>query len=216
MRRRGASVTPGFFDLLGVEPARGRFFTPDEGGLEASPVAVVSHAYWRKRLGADPSVVGRAVPFGSGTYTVVGVAPPDFVDPVWAVIGGPFRMDAPDAWRAMSHRGAGADPSFSATLRRGRGDTSRGGARLRSAFAVAQLALAVILLSGMGLVLRSFLELSGEELGVDARGVLTVGVILDGRVYDTREAQNGLVDELVAALGGSPRFAPPPSSTRCP
>lgn len=81
-RVRGAFVTPNFFELLGVRPALGRAFdTADR--TSATPLIVISEAFWRRRFGADPSVVGRTVDLirgrdGRQRYTIVGVLPPGF------------------------------------------------------------------------------------------------------------------------------------------
>jgi predicted permease len=71
--------TAGFFGLLGVQPLRGRFFTPDEDNT-ASPaqVVVLGEAIWRAQFGADESIIGKAVTLNREPYTVVGVAPRGF------------------------------------------------------------------------------------------------------------------------------------------
>ena len=75
----GEIVTDGYFQTLGVTPRLGRAFGPDEYVAEgASPVAVVSDAFWRKRFAADPNIIGRSFRLNGITYTVVGVAPPNF------------------------------------------------------------------------------------------------------------------------------------------
>ncbi|HSA55963.1 MAG TPA: ABC transporter permease, partial [Gemmatimonadaceae bacterium] len=72
-----ATVTPGLFDLLGVRPAAGRTFPPEERGSEWSgsfDEVVISHALWQRRFGGAPDVVGRALRMdGWWTYTIVGV-----------------------------------------------------------------------------------------------------------------------------------------------
>jgi predicted permease len=72
-----AFVTPSFLQLLGVRPALGRLFTPDErpGGR---PALVLSDGLWRRRFGGDPGVVGKGVSFLGASTTVVGVMPKDF------------------------------------------------------------------------------------------------------------------------------------------
>jgi len=72
-------TTPGFFDVLGVEAAVGRTFSPSAGDTEGAEV-VLTDRYWRDAYGADPGVVGRAMSLSSGlTGTIVGVLPPDWI-----------------------------------------------------------------------------------------------------------------------------------------
>jgi len=76
---RGAMVSGNYFSLLGVRPALGRAFLPEEDrrGVEA-PVIVLSHALWNQRLGADPAIVGKVLTLNGRGFTVVGVAPAAF------------------------------------------------------------------------------------------------------------------------------------------
>jgi len=105
---RTAAVTHNYFDMLGVVPARGRFFTADEDKVGGERVAVLSDAYWRTRFGADTGVIGRALPIGRSTYTVVGVAPAGFtgVDlrpaDLWLPLGA--SSDDVNSAEAMSSR----------------------------------------------------------------------------------------------------------------
>ena len=79
-----ARVTEGVFQLLGLEAARGRLFTPEEyeGPSGATPV-VLSHATWRDRYGSDPEVVGRTLsgPGEGPAPVIVGVLPEGFRPP---------------------------------------------------------------------------------------------------------------------------------------
>jgi predicted permease len=73
------AVTGNYFSMLGVEAAVGRTFTPEEGRLAgAHPVAVLSHGYWQRRFGGDPSAVGKAIKLNSIPFTIIGVAPQSF------------------------------------------------------------------------------------------------------------------------------------------
>jgi putative ABC transport system permease protein len=72
-----ASVTPNFLTLLGVRPALGRVFAPDESA-GGRPVILLSEGLWRRRFGADPNIVGKAVRTARASATVVGVLPPQF------------------------------------------------------------------------------------------------------------------------------------------
>jgi putative ABC transport system permease protein len=77
----GASVSAQYFDVLGVRPALGRFFLPEEGELGHEPVVVLSYGFWQRRFGSDPDVVGSTVNLNMTAYTVVGVAPAGLEDP---------------------------------------------------------------------------------------------------------------------------------------
>jgi predicted permease len=77
-RIQGRLVTANYFSLLGVRPAVGRFFTPDESEREGARVAVLSHAFWQRRFGGSPSAIGQILPIESHRYQVVGVAPQYF------------------------------------------------------------------------------------------------------------------------------------------
>jgi len=68
-----------FFGTLGVQPAFGRFFTPDEVDERAGAfVAVISHGYWKRGFGGSTDVIGRPIRLENNTYTIVGVAPAGF------------------------------------------------------------------------------------------------------------------------------------------
>jgi predicted permease len=69
-------VSANFFDLLGVRPILGRAFLPGEDRHGAEAVLVLSHAYWMRAFGGDPSVVGRVFQMNDRPHTVVGVLPP--------------------------------------------------------------------------------------------------------------------------------------------
>lgn len=68
-----------YFEVLGVQAARGRLFLPEEEqGWRAHPVIVLSDGFWRDAFGADSTVIGRVVPVNGQQVTIVGVAPPGF------------------------------------------------------------------------------------------------------------------------------------------
>ncbi|MGH9329917.1 MAG: ABC transporter permease, partial [Vicinamibacterales bacterium] len=78
-RVAGEIVSGTYFQVLGVGPAAGRVFTPDDDQAPgAHPVAVLSHGFWTTRFGADPSVVGTPMIVNSQPYTIVGVAQEGF------------------------------------------------------------------------------------------------------------------------------------------
>ncbi len=63
----GGIVTPGYFDSLGVTAALGRLFDREDLEPGRRQVVVLSHELWTTRFGSDPEIVGRVLPFGSGT-----------------------------------------------------------------------------------------------------------------------------------------------------
>ncbi|HVG29687.1 MAG TPA: ABC transporter permease [Pyrinomonadaceae bacterium] len=76
----GYLVSGNYFDVLGVRPALGRGFLPEEDQTPGShPVAVLSYGCWQSRFGGDPSIVGRAASINNQQFTVVGVAPKGFI-----------------------------------------------------------------------------------------------------------------------------------------
>jgi putative ABC transport system permease protein len=74
----GEIVSPNYFQVLGVKPAAGRTFLPESQGDGGALAVVLSHAFWERRFGSDPTVLGRAVKLNGRVFTVSGVAPPDF------------------------------------------------------------------------------------------------------------------------------------------
>jgi predicted permease len=73
-------VSGNYFDVLGVRPLLGRFFTKDEQDATpgAHPIAILSAALWKSRFGADRNVVGKTIRMNRQTFTVAGVAPENF------------------------------------------------------------------------------------------------------------------------------------------
>ncbi len=72
-------VSANYFEVLGLQPAAGRFFLPDEDTkLSGNNVAVVSHSFWTNKLGSDPNVAGKILTLNAMPYTVIGVAPRGF------------------------------------------------------------------------------------------------------------------------------------------
>jgi predicted permease len=74
-----AMVSGTFFEVLGLRPAHGQLLGPaDDRVRNGHPVAVVSHGYWKRRFGGDPSVVGQTVRINATAFQLVGVAPEGF------------------------------------------------------------------------------------------------------------------------------------------
>jgi predicted permease len=71
-------VIGNFFQVLGVQPAMGRLFTPDEARGGVHPVTLLANAYWRQQFNADPAIVGKVIELNGTPITVVGVLPDNF------------------------------------------------------------------------------------------------------------------------------------------
>jgi macrolide transport system ATP-binding/permease protein len=74
----GAHVSSGFFRTLGVAPALGRDFRPEEDGRDAGRAVILSYASWQKRFGARKDILGKVVTLDDVAKTIVGVMPRDF------------------------------------------------------------------------------------------------------------------------------------------
>jgi predicted permease len=97
-------ATSNLFAVLGVEPAAGRLFVPEDEGTGAPARVVISHALWRERFGGAPAVVGRTLRidggwgFPGGSFEVIGVAPSSLLMTLPSDAGVPPRVDA---WIAL-------------------------------------------------------------------------------------------------------------------
>lgn len=87
---RSTVVSGNFFDVIESRSLIGRTLTREDDHATAARVVVLSHALWRSRFAADPSVVGRAIRLSGSTFTIVGVMPAIFQYPtgtdVWTPI----------------------------------------------------------------------------------------------------------------------------------
>ena len=84
-------VSGNYFEALGVRPWAGRLFTQEDDRTPgAHPVAVISYAFWERRFGKDPSVIGKTILANEHPLTVLGVTPPNFY--------GVYLSSAPDVW----------------------------------------------------------------------------------------------------------------------
>ncbi len=87
----GELVTANYFSTLGLTPARGRFFAPEEDSVPGThPVVVLNYATWQNLFGGKESIVGQELHVNNLVLTVVGVAPPHFIG-----VNGIF---GPDLW----------------------------------------------------------------------------------------------------------------------
>ena len=83
-------ASAGLLPMLGVQPAAGRLFTPEDDVVGAPGVALLGHGTWVRRYGSDPSAIGRRVVLNGLPYQIVGVLPATFSLPreVLPTLGG--------------------------------------------------------------------------------------------------------------------------------
>ncbi|MGC2285992.1 MAG: ABC transporter permease [Candidatus Acidiferrum sp.] len=77
----GRDVTANLFSVLGVTPALGRDFRPEDDLPGAAPVAILSHGLWLRRFGGDPQIIGKEISLNYEKCAIVGVMKPGFVFP---------------------------------------------------------------------------------------------------------------------------------------
>jgi predicted permease len=90
-------VSANYFSELGAAPVLGRAFRQDEGSVPgADPILILSYPYWQTRFGGDPLIVGKIVRINDTAFTVIGVAPREFVGtgnpPVTVDLWAPLSM----------------------------------------------------------------------------------------------------------------------------
>ena len=103
--RRNA-VTASYWTLLKPRPHVGRFFTPEEDTPgTAANVAVLGYHFWRSAFGADTSAVGRRFQMGDLSFTIIGVAAPDFIGAdlqrtdIWVPMSAVAPIEISDQWQ---------------------------------------------------------------------------------------------------------------------
>ena len=110
-RLPGMRVSANFFQMLGVKPAIGRDFTAAEDTPAGWQVVMLSDGVWRRKFGADRSIVGRVITLSGLRFTIVGVMPASF-EPliserfykpaeVWALVG--YDPTLPYSCRTCQH-----------------------------------------------------------------------------------------------------------------
>jgi putative ABC transport system permease protein len=88
----GAQVSHDTFAMLGVTPALGRSFRPEEDQRGVESVVIISHRLWRQRFGADSSLVGKRISLNGESRLVIGVMPAGFKFPI---------IPGADIWRPI-------------------------------------------------------------------------------------------------------------------
>jgi putative ABC transport system permease protein len=93
-RLQSLAATEDFFPMMGVAPALGRVFKPEEFEPGVDNVIVLTDRFWMRRFGSDPNIVGRKIQLDGKTVEIVGVMPPGFEHPI---LFGPI-----DIWQPMA------------------------------------------------------------------------------------------------------------------
>ena len=75
---KGDLISAEFFDTLGVKPLIGRTFNSADDHLGSAPVVLLSEGFWRRRYGAQPTILGQAIALDGTAYTIVGIIPASF------------------------------------------------------------------------------------------------------------------------------------------
>jgi len=96
----GSRVSQQFFSVFGVRPQLGRDFRGEEDRPGGAKVVILSDGLWRRRFGADPALVGKALNLNGEPYTVIGVTPPGFRYPATAELWTPVGIDPDSQERA--------------------------------------------------------------------------------------------------------------------
>jgi putative ABC transport system permease protein len=93
-RLRGRIVSAEFLSTLGIGPMLGRDFLAEEDRPGATPAAILSYGFWRRRFGEDPSVIGKQLTLNNQSFTIVGVTPPNFQFETEADVTVPIGLQA--------------------------------------------------------------------------------------------------------------------------
>ncbi len=103
-RLRGVILSPEMFRLLGVKPALGRDFLPEEETFGKHRVVILSHGLWLRRFASDPAILNRSLMLDGESYTVVGVMPPQFQFPIGqSALWAPMAFKAGDVMNTRSN-----------------------------------------------------------------------------------------------------------------
>lgn len=131
-------ATASYLDVVGLQPHRGAWFRPEHDDPSGPPAAVVTHAMWEDRLGADPDILGRTLRLNGGSVTVIGVGPREF--------NGGFGPASVDLWLSISAMAPTQYPVGSLQARHSHPMIVR--ARLADGVELAQAAQAMDVLAG--------------------------------------------------------------------
>jgi putative ABC transport system permease protein len=116
-------VSDGFFQIMGVKPMLGRWFTPEEDVRGNHHVAILSESLWRRRYGADPNILGKTILVDNVSEKIVGVMPAQFRFPqIRADLWEPMAIDRVQAMRNGRYLSTVARLRVGATLTNAQAD----------------------------------------------------------------------------------------------
>ena len=118
----GVRVSWNYFQMMGARPALGRDFTPDDDRPDHWRVVLLSDGLWRRRFGANPSIVGRTTTMNDREYRVIGVMPASF-EPLDAMR---YFDSRAELWAPLGYDRAGDSSCYSCRHLRGFGRLKRG------------------------------------------------------------------------------------------
>jgi putative ABC transport system permease protein len=101
-------ATADFFKVFGVNPLLGRTFVEGEDAQGKNQVCVISHAFWQRRFGGDPNVVGKTLSLNNTPVQIIGVMPAEFKFPRYET----------DLWTPLAHDPKRTNPYFFAVIAR--------------------------------------------------------------------------------------------------
>ena len=102
-RVRALQASPAFLGVLGISPVVGRDFRPEEEIFGRHRVVLLADSLWRRRFGADPSIVGRAISFDGAPYEVIGLLPARFWWPSAPEVIVPLALEDSDRALRSAH-----------------------------------------------------------------------------------------------------------------
>jgi putative ABC transport system permease protein len=162
-------VSEGFFRVVGVRPARGRAFLPEECQPGGHHVVILSDALWREGFAGEPRVLGQTIKLNREPYTVVGVMPPDFAYPAYrTALWTPLVPDMSPAGRARRSAQAVARLKRGVTIEQAQANMAAIARRLAQAYPVTD--------GGWGVRVMRLRDAVNERL---SRGLL----VLSGPVF---------------------------------
>ena len=187
-----ARVTNRFFYLFGAPVIKGRTFTIDEDHPGAPPVVVLSAELWTRQFGADPGPDGSAVTTDWRVllFTLV-------VSAVAGIVFGllpAIQAGRADLTAALKHTDVASATGV-------RGNT------MRALLVVSEIALALVLLIGAGLLLRTTVALLSVDRGFDLQNVLTLRMSVSGTPFETRAGLERLTRDGVDRIQATPGVA---------